>query len=72
MVDNSILTFHSPEIEFDSNIRSYIHKNKNCKIRIVGLAYYTANQGDINIITSTPNINLKDDGFIHKTILNKN
>ena len=50
-VDQSILTFHSPEIEFDDNVQN--SDTSNLKLRIVGVAPITANAGDIDIQTST-------------------
>lgn len=56
MVDQSIITMHSPDIEFDDNTQQAIDGN-NLKFRIVGLINFTANSGDIDIETSTPPIN---------------
>ena len=51
-IDQSILTFHSPDIEFDDAIQSL--DSSNLKLRIVGLAPLTGFVGDIDIQTSTP------------------
>lgn len=51
-IDQSILTLHSPEIEFDDSIRSI--EKENLKLRIVGIVPMTGFVGDIDIQTSTP------------------
>lgn len=51
-VDQSILTFHSPDIEFDSEVRSI--DTSGLKLRIVGIVPLTAFASDIDIQTSTP------------------
>lgn len=51
-VDQSILTLHSPDIEFDTNVRSI--DTSGLKLRIVGIVPLTAFVGDIDIQTSTP------------------
>ena len=50
-VDNSIITMHSPEIEFNDSLNSV--DLKKYKLRIIGYLPLTSNQGDIDIITST-------------------
>ena len=50
-VDNSIVTFHSPDIEFDDELKSIAMTN--VKLRIVGVIPITATQMDIDIQTST-------------------
>lgn len=51
-VDQSIITLHSPDIEFDGNVRSI--DTSGLKLRIVGYVPLTAFTGDIDIQTSTP------------------
>lgn len=51
-IDQSILTFHSPDIEFDNEIRSI--DTSGLKLRIVGMVPLTAFASDIDIQTSTP------------------
>lgn len=51
-VDQSILTFHSPDIEFDDNIKNL--DTSNLKLRIVGYIPLTSFYGDIDIQTDTP------------------
>lgn len=49
-VDNSIVTFHSPEIEFDNTIKNIDLNNYKC--RIIGYVPLTSHQGNIDVITS--------------------
>lgn len=49
-IDQSTLTFHSPDIEFESNDNNFYN---NINLRIVGLVNFTSNYGDINIQTSS-------------------
>lgn len=51
-IDQSIVTFHSPDLEFDDNVRSI--DTSGLKLRIVGYVPLTAFAGDIDIQTSTP------------------
>lgn len=51
-VDQSILTFHSPDIEFDPEVRSL--DSSNLKLRIVGVVPLTSFYSDIELNTSTP------------------
>lgn len=52
-VDQSILTFHSPDIEF-GDIKSIIENNPNIKLRITGLVKLDSFMSDIDIQTDTP------------------
>lgn len=60
-VDQSILTFHSPDIEFDKEVRSL--DSSNLKLRIVGTVPLTAFDSNIDIQSSTPPMS-KDDGSV--------
>ena len=51
-IDQSILTFHSPDIEFNNEVRSI--DTSGLKLRIVGMVPLTAFASDIDIQTSTP------------------
>lgn len=57
-IDQSILTFHSPDIEFDNEVRSI--DTSGLKLRIVGMVPLTAFVSDIDIQTSTPVNNFYD------------
>lgn len=52
-VDQSIVTMHSPDIEFDDIIKSNKIDLTKYKMRIIGLVPLTSSQGDIQIITDT-------------------
>ena len=51
-VDQSIFTFHSPDIEFNDEVRSI--DTSKLKLRIVGMVPITSFASDIDIETSTP------------------
>lgn len=61
-VDQSILTMHSPEIEFDTDID--FMSDIDWKLRLVGIANFTSTFGDINILTSSASLGT---GFHHIT-----
>lgn len=54
-VDQSIVTFHSPDIEFDKNVRSI--DASNLKLRIVGYVPITSHVSSIDIQATTPPLN---------------
>lgn len=60
-IDQSILTFHSPEIQFDDGVKNI--DTSNLRMRIVGMVPITSNATDINITTSTPQVNVDKIGF---------
>lgn len=57
-IDQSIVTLHSPDIEFDNEVRSM--DTSELKLRIVGMVPITAFTADIDIQTSTPVNNFHD------------
>ena len=57
-IDQSIITFHSPDIEFDTDIRSI--DTSGLKLRIIGVVPITSFVSDIDIQTSTPVNNFYD------------
>lgn len=65
-IDQSVLTFHSPEVEFDTAMASM--NGMQLKFRLVGLINFTASIGDIDIQTSTPTAKTDSTGFVHKTL----
>lgn len=69
-IDQSILTFHSPDIEFDDSLSN--QDSSSWKLRIVGLVPITSNIGDIDIQTSTPQFDLDSTGFYKETIGSQN
>nr|DAI06245.1 MAG TPA: stabilization protein [Crassvirales sp.] len=56
-IDQSIVTLHSPDIEFDNDVKNI--DTSNLKLRIVGIVPVTAFTSDIDIQTSTPVNNFK-------------
>ena len=68
MVDQSIVTMHSPDIEFDDNIKTIDGENFN--LRIVGVIKFNSSVGDIDIQTSSPTAYYKATGFDHRTVGN--
>ena len=67
-VDQSILTLHSPDIEFDESVQTM--DISNLKLRIVGMVPLTSSISDIDIQTSTPPLALTTSvapGFYKKT-----
>ena len=60
-VDQNIVTFHSPDIEFNDSIRQFIDRNK-VNFEITGLTAFKNSAGDISIQTSTPAITSMDTG----------
>ena len=65
-VDQQIVTFHSPDIEFDDNIASL--NGSNLDFRIVGDIPFQGSFGDIYLETSSPTISGDATGFFHKTL----
>lgn len=53
-VDQSLLTMHSPEIEFDNTDLFKSLQDINWKLRLVGIANFTAVKSDSDITASTP------------------
>lgn len=68
-VDENIVTFHSPDLEFDPQLQ--LLDWSNTKLRIIGMAPLGAISGDIDIQTKTPVVYETDStaaGFIHESI----
>lgn len=61
-VDQSILTFHSPDVEFGQD--TLINSKENVRMRIVGLINFTSNYGDIDIQTSSTTLSSNAKGFL--------
>ena len=60
-IDENIVTFNSPDIEFDTNIWELDYTN--CKLRILGFLELNSIYGDVDIKTSSPQ--LGGTGFNH-------
>lgn len=70
-IDQSILTFHSPDIEFNTSIQQEL-QNSDCYLHIVGVVPFRDNYSDISIQTSSPTPYSDDLGFYHKSLLSNN
>ena len=64
-VNQKILTFHSPDIEFDDSVQNI--DGETFTIKRVGKIEFDSNLGDISIQTSSPVITSKAQGFKHFT-----
>lgn len=69
-IDQSIITLHSPDIEFGEYTKSL--SNNNLKLRIVGIVPFTGNASDIDIQTSTPAESSLAKGFYKQFIGTEN
>lgn len=69
-VDQSILTFHSPDIEFDDATMLAINGNTGLEVKLVGVVPFNSNCGDINIQESSVVVDPDASGFIHRSIIN--
>ena len=65
-VDQSILTFNSPDIEFDDVTKGVID-NGDYELNIIGLIPFKYSAGDIDIQTSSPPAGNISQGFYHAT-----
>ena len=70
-VDQSIITMHSPDIEFDSSTKQAL-EGGDFELDIVGLVEFKSNAGDITIQTSSAVPAPNDNGFFHKSFLTTN
>jgi hypothetical protein len=61
-IDQSLVTFHSPDIEFNESLQNSLD-TAQLKFRIVGKIFLTGTAQDIDITTSTTSLNPKDPGF---------
>ncbi len=68
-IDKSIVTFHSPDIEFDEATQLYLSQ-KDVDLRIVGAIPFTSNIGDINIQTASPAASSEAKGVINESLGN--
>lgn len=70
-VDQSIITMHSPDIEFDSSTKQAL-EGGDFELDIVGSVEFKTNAGDITIQTSSAVPAPNDNGFFHKSFLTTN
>lgn len=66
-VDQNILTFHSPDIEFSEGVQDY----NNVQMRIIGMINFTSNYGYIDIDTDSPPLVKDAIGFVNKKVINE-
>ena len=66
-VDQSILNFYSPEIEFNDNSPSFL--DSYVRMRIVGMANFDKNYGYIDIQTKTPQSSVNSLGVYEKSLI---
>ena len=64
-VDENLVTFHSPDIEFDTSLQANKSIYEGAHLNIIGAVRLGAVIGDINIQTSSPTISTKASGFNH-------
>lgn len=69
LVDENIVTMHSPEVEFDDRLQTIT--NGNYKLRIIGTTHLTNTLSDISITTSTPTYGNYSTGFYKGKVANK-
>ena len=65
-VDENIVTFHSPDLEFDTSLSNYSWNDVS--LNIIGKVSLGAIIGDIDIQTSSPAIGTTSEGFHHTYI----
>lgn len=65
-IDRNIVTFHSPDVEFDTQIQKR-QFSEETKYRQHGHIEFKKTLSDINIQTETPTISNDAAGFIHKS-----
>lgn len=69
-IDQSILTLHSPDIQFDEGVQNL--DSSGLKLRIVGIVPMTGNASDIDIQVSTPANDTTKMGFYKESIGSEN
>lgn len=70
LVDENIVTFHSPDVEFDDRLQNIT--DGDYKLRIIGTTHLTNTLTDINITTSTPTFSSYANGFYKGKVANMN
>jgi hypothetical protein len=66
-IDQSILTFHSPEVEFDEGLHY-----GDTKLKIIGITLFDSNYGDIDIKTKSSTLSPNAGGFKKYQVVNNN
>lgn len=62
-VDQSVLTLHSPDIEFNEALYPLFESESNLKVRLIGIAKFNSSYGNIDITTSSPTIGILGSGI---------
>lgn len=70
IIDNKMLTLHSPDIEFDDTLS--VVEFDNLKCYQAGNVAITTTMSDIEILTETPTVSNSGGGFVHKSFLTNN
>lgn len=70
LVDENIVTMHSPDVEFDDRLQNIT--NGKFKLRIIGTTHLTNTLSDISVITSTPTYGNYATGFYKGKVANMN
>lgn len=70
LVDENIVTFHSPDVEFDDRLQNIT--DGDYKLRIIGTTHLTNTLTDINVTTSTPTFSSYANGFYKGKVANMN
>lgn len=68
-VDWKTLTYHSPDIEFDTSTHNLDYASDSIKYSLVGNVKFTKTLSDIDIQTETPAISSKGSGFDKKSFM---
>lgn len=63
-VDQNLVTFHSPDVEFDESIQ--VLDKTNLKFRIIGFAHITGDKSELDINTSTGTQQADAQGFVER------
>ena len=69
-IDDDMLTLHSPDIEFDTDVQNTSFENIACYQ--VGQENFTGTLSDIEILTETPTASSSGSGFVHKSFATSN
>lgn len=64
-IDENLVTFHSPDIEFDAALQANSGIYEGIHLNIIGAVSLGAVIGDIDIQTSAPTASTKSNGFEH-------
>lgn len=67
-VDQSIVTMHSPDVEFSDALKLAIDRGTNFKVRVVGVVPFNLNYGDIDVQVSSVVVDPDAAGFIHRSL----